>query len=87
MKVQLENINNKTVKRAVVFSDDMKRDATDFMLAAGSVMLIISPNSTPHQRGNLLETLMKNGAQKWSGYSWRLDYSSNDAIRIVAERN
>lgn len=91
VSLQLENNSNRTVTRAMVLSDDMKRDATDFALATGFLMLSINPKSTSDQRGSLLKTLMttsKSGRPtKWSGYVWRLDYTSNDAIRIVAERN
>ena len=91
VKVQLEKNSSRKLTRAVVFSDDMKRDAQDFTIAAGFLMLTINPQSSADERGNLFKTLLVTGKNsgtppKWSGYTWQLAYSNSDAIRIVVER-
>lgn len=90
VRVQLENDDDRTLRRAIVFSDDMKRDAQDFPIAVGSLMLSINPHSTADERGDLLNSLLVTSKSstpiRWSGYLWQLSYSRGDAIRVIAER-
>jgi hypothetical protein len=87
--VQMEMMpDGKNFRRVVIFSEDMKRDKDDFLLMGGGLMMIINPQSTADERGDLMMSLLSNGRKtvRWSGFAWQLGYSDTEAIRLVAER-
>lgn len=85
--VYIQQQTGHPLKRAVLFSTDMKRDALDFVLATGFLMTLLDQHSTADERSALFKTMMKTKSPiRWGGHLWQLSYSETDAIRVVVER-